>query len=427
MIDGRRVADPREAIAAGEAKRAGMLAHRVAARPSLPLRWWRQQAHLTVPGSDAGMVRKALERGTGPMARLMAAAGVDARDLAGRLGVTIEQVESLLERPQPAPVVVIDLEDAQADRPDVRAAGVANAAEALTLDRGPEAAGRPLRFLRPPGLESRTAVEELLGVLWAARRPPDAVVLPKVRDDDEVGLLVDLLETTEQARSFEAGSIRIALLIESAEAALRALDIAERAGPRLCCLIFGPADFASDMRSPEIDAGHPAAMWARTRIVAVAAALGVPAIDGMTFAYPVVDADRDAAGNREAFLDRVAAVYADARAAHSLGMSGKWVGHPAQLFATLLAFDHAVSPEAIEAAASAVERYRAAREDGLGATMIDGRMADVATDRHARMLLRDATANGRFDLERARALGVVGAAERHDVALPSSDLGAARK
>ena len=410
-----------EAIAAGERRRADMSARRSGDRPSLPLRWWRQQAHLTVPGSDAAMVRKALERGTGPMARLMAAVGVDARDVAERLGAEIQVVEQLLERPRSASVVVVDLEDAQADRMDVRATGVANAAQAFSSDVAPRAAGRPLRFLRPPGLGARHGVTELLAVLWAAQHPPDAVVLPKVRDADEVGLLLELLDTAERARAFEPGSIRVSLLVESAPAVLRLADIAERAGSRLCGLIFGPADFASDIGLPEVGAEHPVAVWARTQVIAVAASRAVPAIDGMTFAYPVPDPTVGAAASRETFLDRLGAVYADARAAHAMGMHGKWVGHPAQLFATLLAFETAVSAAALETAASSVERYRAARDDGLGATMIDGRMADVATDRHARMLLRDATANGRFDPQRALSLGIVDATERDQVIADMGD------
>jgi citrate lyase beta subunit len=249
-------------------------------------------------------------------------------------------------------------------------------------------------------------------VLWDARQAPDAVVLPKVRDADEVGLAVDLLEQAEGRRGLPPGSIRVALLIESADAVLRLTDLAERAGLRLCGLIFGHADFAADLRLPDVDLAHPAASWARTQVVAVAASRDVPAIDAMTFAFPVADPGGTAASNRAAFLGALAAVYSDARNAGAAGMSGKLVGHPAQLFATLLAFEAAVPDDALRTAASSVERYAAASDTGQGAVMIDGRMADVATDRHARGLLRRATANGRFDADRALALGIIDAAER---------------
>ena len=52
---------------------------------------------------------------------------------------------------------------------------------------------------------------------------------------------------------------------------------------------------------------------------------------------------------------------------------------------------------------------------GKGATIIDGVMSDRATDRHARVVLRQATALGRFDPQRALALGVIDATELDDV------------
>jgi citrate lyase beta subunit len=370
---------------------------------------------MTVPGSDAQLVRKALERGTAPMRRLMTAVGLESQDVAERLGVGVDAVEELLERPRAAPVVMIDLEDATADVAEVRAAGVRNATDAFSLDPVTQASRHPLRFLRPPGLANEAAVAELLGVLWAAEQPPDAVVLPKVGATDDVDFFIDLVESAEAARGWEPGSIRVALLVETASGVLRLSDTAERAGPRLCGLIFGLADFAADLGLPVVEPGHPAAAWARAQIVGVAAARGVPAIDAMTFAYPVAEAGRAAATNRESFLASLAAVYADALEAHAMGMSGKLVGHPAQLFATLLAFDAALSDAAIEAAARSVEQYAAARDAGRGATMIEGRMADVATDLHARKLVRMATAHGRFDPERALPLGVIDAAERAEL------------
>ena len=44
--------------------------------------------------------------------------------------------------------------------------------------------------------------------------------------------------------------------------------------------------------------------------------------------------------------------------------------------------------------------------------MIDGVMSDRATDRHARVVLRQATAAGRFDPDRALGLGVIDETKR---------------
>lgn len=128
----------------------------------------------------------------------------------------------------------------------------------------------------------------------------------------------------------------------------------------------------------------------------------------MTLAFPVADEGLDAAANRARFLDRMAAVYRDAIRARDLGMLGKWVGHPAQLFAVLLAFDAAFDADALEQEAANLAAYEGSvQAEGKGVAMIGGIMADRATDRHARMVLRRATAMGRFDSSRALALGII--------------------
>ena len=47
--------------------------------------------------------------------------------------------------------------------------------------------------------------------------------------------------------------------------------------------------------------------------------------------------------------------------------------------------------------------------------MIEGVMSDRATDRHARIVLRKAVAAGRFDVQRAVALGVIDEAEVNEL------------
>jgi hypothetical protein len=137
----------------------------------------------------------------------------------------------------------------------------------------------------------------------------------------------------------------------------------------------------------------------------------------MTLDYPVADPALDAAANRERFLVRMKQVYDDALRARDFGMLGKWVGHPAQLFAVLLAYEDAYRADALEAEAEKLAVYHAAvHEEGKGATMIAGVMSDRATDRHARALLRQATALGRFDPRRAHALGIIDEAELAEVA-----------
>lgn len=417
VIGGRPSQSSLEAAIRGGVARQTELADTLARyRTRLPLRYWSQAAHFTTPAADETMGRKAVEGGTAPMVRILQRYAIAPTELADRLGEDPAVVEELLARPRRAPLVMLDGEDAQALREDVRAEGVRAAsailAEADWVGDGPGS----LRFFRPPGFNLESSVPDLYRLLWAlAERstpetfPLDGIVFPKIDHPEEVDLLYGILAEAERALGLPGGRIRVAFLIESGWSAAQIAEIARRAAPRLCALIFGIADYSADLGLPAIATDHPLTDWARAEIVNVAGAVGVPAIDGMTLDYPVADPTLDQAANRERILARIALVYGDAVRAREIGMSGKWVGHPAQLFAVLLAFEAGLRPADLEREAEKLAAYRTSVEDeARGATIIGGVMSDRATDRHAREVLRRATALGRFDPRRALDLGVIG-------------------
>jgi citrate lyase beta subunit len=413
------VPDLQTAIDAGEARRREVAAVLADRRADLPLRFWRQQAHLTTPAADAGMARKAVEGGTAPVARILERLGLNAANLADRLDLDAELVETRLRRPSRAPLVMLDGEDAIAPGDDVAAQALAVAADVLVdADWGTEGAGS-LRFYRPPGFNLATTVRDLYTLLWrlrertpeASRFPLDGIVMPKVEHPEEVDLLNQLLDDAERALGLRLGQIRVAYLVESGWAAAQLPEITRRAAGRLASLIFGIADYSADLGLPEISNDHTLADWARAEIVNAAGAAGVLAIDAMTLDYPVTDPSLDDSANRTRWLDRMRLVYDDAVRARDFGMLGKWVGHPAQLFAVLLAFEVGLSDDTLEHEAAKLEAYRAAVAADQGATMIAGVMSDRATDRHARVVLRQATALGRFEPARALSLGVIDPAE----------------
>lgn len=413
--------DLKAAIDAGDAQRRAVAASLAVRQANLPLRFWRQQAHLTTPASDATMARKAVEGGTSPVARMLDRLGLTAADLANRLELEAELIESRLARPQRAPLVMLDGEDAIARGDDVAARALVVAADVLAgADWGTAGAGS-LRFYRPPGFNLETTVRDLYTLLWrlrersaAGRFPLDGIVMPKVAHPEEVDLVNALLDDAEAAIGLQPGQIRVAYLVEAGWAAAQLAEIARRSAGRLASLIFGIADYSADLGLPTIGNDHLLADWARAEIIAVAGAVGVPAIEGMTLDFPVSDPSLDAASNRTRWLDRMRLVFDDAVRARELGMLGKWVGHPAQLFAVLLAYEAGMSDAALEQEAAKLEAYRAAVAAEQGATMISGVMSDRATDRHARVVLRQATALGRFEPARALALGVIEPAELVD-------------
>jgi citrate lyase subunit beta/citryl-CoA lyase len=410
------------AVARADERRVALREQLAARRVDLPLRFWRQQVHFTTP-AERDIAIKALTSGTASVARILERFGVEPGVLAERLGVEVGSVEELLAHPRRSPMVMVDAEDALADTPESVERGRADAIEVLGHAEAGADGPRSLRFFRPPGLNLETTASELYAVLWGLVErhgpddlPLDGIVFPKIEHPEEVGLVHDLLTDAEMALGIAPGRIRTAYLIESGWAASQVGAIALQASDRLCALVFGLADYSADLGLPEITNDHPFADWARAEIVNVAAGVGVPAIDGMTLRYPVADPALDAAANRERFLERMALVYDDAVRARRLGMLGKWVGHPAQLFAVLLAFDRAFTSAALEEEAAKLASYAEVVHAGKGATMIGGIMSDRATDRHARELLRQATALGRFDPQRAVSLGVIEERELAEVA-----------
>lgn len=417
---GRTLPDLAAAIAAGDAARLAVRATLAGRRAELPLRYWRQQAHLTTPAADAAMARKAVEGGTAPVSRMLERLGLTGADLADRLELPIDLVEARIARSTRAPLVMLDGEDAIAPGDEAAARGLAVGAETFTNADWGDGGAASLRFYRPPGFNLDTTVRDLYTLLWRlrervadpARFPLDGIVFPKIEHPDEVDLVNDLLSRAEAALGLPDGRIRVAYLVESGWSAAQLAEIAQHAAPRLASLIFGLADFSADLGLPAIGNDHLLADWARAEIIDVAGAVGVPAIDGMTLDYPVADPALDASANRTRWLDRMRLVYDDTVRARDLGMLGKWVGHPAQLFAVLLAYEAALTDVALEHEAAKLEAYEVAVAADQGATMIGGVMSDRATDRHARVVLRQATALGRFEPGRALKLGVIDADER---------------
>lgn len=417
-------ADLVTAIARGDEYRLATRAAVAGRRANLPLRYWRQQAHLTAPATDPAMARKAVEDGTTPMTRILDEVGLGATDLADRLEVPLNRVEELLAYPQRAPVVVLDGEDSIAPGPLAAAQAFETAASVFAEADSEGQEPSSLRFYRPAGLNLETTVRDLYTLLWRLREraasddpakfPLDGIVWPKIEHPDEVDLINDLLNEAEADLRLAPGQIRVAYLIESGWATVQLPEIASRSASRLAALIFGSVDFSTDLGLPTIDNRHLVADWARAQMIAVAGAVGVPALDGMTLAYPVMDPSLDEAANRVRWLDRMRMCYDDAIRAREVGMSGKWVGHPAQLFAVLLAFETDPTGASLEAEVAHLEAYDVALAAHQGAAMIGGLMSDRATSRHAMAALRKAAALGRFDPDRATALGVITEGERAD-------------
>jgi citrate lyase subunit beta/citryl-CoA lyase len=390
-----------------ESARVRLLEGRSRTKAELPLRFLRQQAHFTTPASDLTLATKAVEGGLSPAARLFDKLSISRTELAEALDVPTADVNALLDDPAVrSPMVMLDGEDAQALRDDVVARGRTNAAKLLREGNW----GSSLRFYRPSGLELPYCIGDLLQVLGEAG-PIDGIIWPKVEQPEEMAWLCDALLKIEHQLELPENSVRLGFLIESGWGLANLPVLVKVSAPRLCSIIFGITDYSADIGLLVAPNDHPAADAARTALVNAAGAVGVPAIDSMTVAYPVADKTLDAAANKRRILQRVRECFDDTRHGIALGMSGKWVGHPAQLFACLLAFRRAIPAERIATEIRNLEAYTQSVAAEKGTTVIGGVMTDRANDRHTRALLRKAVAWGALDAKRAVELGVIAADE----------------
>jgi citrate lyase subunit beta/citryl-CoA lyase len=304
-------------------------------------------------------------------------------------------VESAVTKSQ-ANLVMLDLEDSiPRDNQELLGQGRSNVIRALNdLDWG-----KRLKFFRPRGLELDPGFEDIAIIVEKAGANLDGLIYPKIESADEVRSIDEILSSLESTLNLTKGAIRIEPLIESARAEERVFEIA-RSSKRLAGLIFGSYDYWASlgMRAAGYRADHPLISQARGRIVKAAASVGIPAIAEMTTNYPTRDKSE---AERQAALDEFRR---DAELARNFGFAGKWTGIPDQ---TALAVEiFRIPDEEIERATIEARQFLEAEATGRGATIIDGKMADRATDRLNRNTLKAAYALGRLDPQVAQQLGL---------------------
>ncbi|MFQ5399882.1 MAG: HpcH/HpaI aldolase/citrate lyase family protein [Anaerolineae bacterium] len=405
---------PDKVVGQAETQREVVLREALAFNADLPLKYLRQQAQYTTPASNYKLANGAASRGFAPVVKILDKVGIGLDDLAETLGVSQTAVEELLAADPHAPLVMIDGEDAQALDEEVVQRGRDNAVRVfLEADWG-----RTLRFYRPSGLRLPYCVMDLVSVLTgvagcsqSGNYSIDGIIFPKVEQPAEIAWLCEVLSRIETQLGLPENHIKVQVLVESGWSVVNLPEIVRRALPRLTGIIFGIADYSADLALPAIRYDHFVCDWARAQVVNMAGAVGVPAIDAMTVNYPVADPALTAEENRDRILARLKACYDDAIHSIDMGMKGKWVGHPAQLFVVLLAYRTHVSAVTMKAELDKIIAYQKAVQEKIGAIIIDGVMSDRATDRHARARLREGVALGLLSPEEGLALGVISAAE----------------
>ena len=248
-----------------------------------------------------------------------------------------------------ADALIVDLEDSVPDAEKARAREVC--AEFVAANR----TRLPL-LVRINALATGLALDDLAAVV---RAQPYGIMLPKCvggRDVARVDTHISELETRD---GVPAASLRILPIVTESGAAMFELgSYARDAGPRLCGMMWGGEDLATDIgASANRSDGRytPPFELARSLCLFGAAAAGVPAIDAVYTDF------RDIEGLR-----------AEALAAVTAGFSAKAAIHPGQVQTINEVFTP--SDEALREANAIVAAF--ARQPDAGAVNIGGRMFD---------------------------------------------------
>ena len=260
----------------------------------------------------------------------------------------------------------------------------------------PEARHTVVRFLNEGDWTGRTRVvrvndwttewtyRDVVTVVEGAGANLDCLMLPKVRDAQQVAALDLLLTQVERAMGLEVGRIGIEAQIEDARGLVNVDEIAA-ASPRMETLVFGPADFMASVAMKSLvvgeqPPGYPADAYhyVLMRILMAARAHGLQAIDGPYLQVRNVEGFRTAA-----------------RRSAALGFDGKWVLHPGQVAAANEIY--APSQEDYEHAELILDAYayHTSKEGGArGAVMLGDEMIDEASRKMALVVAAKGRAAG---------------------------------
>jgi (S)-citramalyl-CoA lyase len=215
------------------------------------------------------------------------------------------------------------------------------------------AADGVVRTVRINSLRSPDGLRDLLALIESGARP-DALFLPKVDSAQEILILQEILGERLASTFF-------LVLIETAAGLCAAEEIAA-ASPRVRALVFGAADFSTEL-GVTMEWDHM--FYARSRILVAASRAGIPAMDTPYFGI----------GNDEGLR-------AETEKSRALGFLGRVAVHPRQI--PIINEIYTPEPEAVDRA----RRVVATVEKSAGQiAVLDGQMIGPPMLLAARRLL----------------------------------------
>lgn len=152
-------------------------------------------------------------------------------------GTRVDRVRKALD--SGADAVIIDLEDAV--RPEQKAEARSGVVDFLRRRDGAETGEKEV-FVRMNSIRSKEGMKDLIALIEDAPGGWDGIVVPKTNSVGDVEQVADILEESGIGGSIGA-------LIETIEG-LDNINMIAAASPRMDFLMFGGADFASDLGVP---------------------------------------------------------------------------------------------------------------------------------------------------------------------------------
>lgn len=247
-------------------------------------------------------------------------------------------------RTLPADGVILDLEDAVA--PDAKVEARGRVVEAVKAGGfGPREV-----VIRINGLETPWGADDLDA---AASAMPDAILVPKVQDPDQlvsVGRRLEALGTPSTTRIWAMIETPIAILD------IHAIAAARNPLTRLDVFVLGTNDLAKETRAALVPGRAPMIGWLM-QVIAGGHAYGIDVLDGVWNAF------QDMEGFKAECTQGV-----------EMGMDGKTLIHPTQIEPCNSAFS---PPEAeIARARAIIAAFSQPENSAKGVIQIDGRMVE---------------------------------------------------
>ncbi len=247
---------------------------------------------------------------------------------------------------------------------------------------------------------------------------PLAFYIPKSESADEALWWRDLFQDIERARGLEPGYIKCMALVESHPLAYQMEEFLYNLRDYGIGLNLGRWDYMASLGHFNINDSNwvlpdrntiphnvPFFQNLREKMVEVCHSHGVMAIGGMTALYPSRE-------NPELNARALAALEKDKKNEAEVGMDGAWTGHPDQNAIAVAQFPNPnqlkrrypdlphdldlrpfpkgvgkITVDGTRTAVRTVIRYRNGYLNGKGASLLDGYMEDLATDRIYRVMI----------------------------------------